>query len=604
MRKSGEKRWRLPGGKAAARLAEFRLERGLTQSAGATSNYFKAMQEKNRQMAALEGKAPQPRWSPLGPYSIPHGQTYGAARPAVSGRVSCIAVDPKEAAHILIGSGAGGVWQSHDEGLSWVPASAASGQFPMSVGAVEFVPGQSQIIYTGTGEGDSLSDYGVGLWKSSDSGTTWSVATEKPFVGLGFYGLAIDPLDPKRMFAATTGGLFLSIDSGVNWQQAKIGPADQLETKCWSVSIHPAAAGDANSTKEMFAAAPGGLYRSADGGDTWKNLWLETAPSQFRRLAVCHDPWRGDVAYAFGQDNNGLPALWRRDAPAADFGRTFCPLGINLDQADYDWFAAASPADPNVVYLGAVSLWKGELRKDDTWNWVNISSRDHGDGIHGDQHAIAFSPTQPNCIYVGNDGGIFASPNGGVNWKSLNKGLAITQFEYLAQHPDYNAWILGGTQDNGTLRYEGCEAWYQVATGDGGECAINDSSPYTAYHCFYNMTLQRSITGGSAGSWSSISPPVSDNYGSLFYPPMEVNGNVVVMAGESCWVSTDTGSTFNEVWPPAFEWDVPPTLAGKDVWLFALVTADNDKLCGADLEVGVLIPKQVKCALKRVRVVG
>lgn len=228
MRISGEKRWRLPGGEAAARLAEFRLERGLTETAGATSNYFKAMQEKSRQVAALEGQPSQPRWSPLGPFSIPHGQTYGAARPAVSGRVSCIAVDPKEAAHILIGSGAGGVWQSPDQGLSWAPASTADGEFPMSVGALAFVPGQSQTVYAGTGEGDSLSDYGVGLWKSGDGGTTWAVVTEKPFVGLGFYGLAIDPLDPKRMFAATTGGLFQSIDGGVNWQQSKIGPADQL----------------------------------------------------------------------------------------------------------------------------------------------------------------------------------------------------------------------------------------------------------------------------------------------------------------------------------------------------------------------------------------
>ena len=64
------------------------------------------------------------------------------------------------------------------------------------------------------------------------------------------------------MFAATTDGHFQSIESGVNRQPAKIGPADQLETECWSVSMHPATAGDANSTKEVFRAAPGGLYRS------------------------------------------------------------------------------------------------------------------------------------------------------------------------------------------------------------------------------------------------------------------------------------------------------------------------------------------------------
>ncbi|MGA8028547.1 MAG: hypothetical protein WB992_15495 [Bryobacteraceae bacterium] len=218
-----------------------------------------------------------------------------------------------------------------------------------------------------------------------------------------------------------------------------------------------------------------------------------------------------------------------------------------MSQADYDWFAAASPSNPDVVYLGAIALWKGELRADGTWKWLNISSREQGDSIHGDQHAIAFSPEDAETIYVGNDGGIFKSPNGGRDWQSLNKGLSITHFEYVAQHPEFDAWLLGGTQDNGTLRYEGGDVWYQVAVGDGGECATNDSFPYTVYHCFYGMSLERSITGGGYGSWSSIAPPVPGDYSALFYPPLEVNGNIVALAGKSCYVSTDSGSTFNEL---------------------------------------------------------
>ena len=577
MRRPGERKWRIPGGKAAARLREFRMERGLTDipAGGAMSAYFAAMQQKNQQMAALDPKAPQPRWSPMGPFSIPHGQTYGAAQLAVSGRVSCIAVDPKEPAHILVGSGSGGLWQSVDDGLSWLPVSAANGEFPMSVGAVAFVPGQSQVIYAGTGEGNAMSDYGVGVWKSTDSGATWSALAGSPFIGLGFYKLAIDPLDVRRMFAATTGGLFQSTDSGATWEFVKMGPAGQPETRCWDISLHPAVPGDANSTKELFAAAPGGLYQSPDGGSNWNAVPLDTAPNQFRRLAVCHDASRGDVVYAFGQDTYGLPALWRRDEPSMPFYWVFCPRGINLTQAEYDWFAAVSPDSPNIVYLGAISVWKGELRQDFTWNWVNISSRAQGEGIHPDQHAIAFSPVRPNCIYIGNDGGVFKSPDGGVTWQPLNKGLSITQFEYVTQHPELAAWFLGGTQDNGTLRYEGSEAWYQVALGDGGECATNESSPYTAYHCYYDMSLERSITGGGAGSWTDISPPVKAGYASLFYPPMEVNGNLVVMAGESCWVSTDTGATFVEVYLPA-DTGIVTAIAIAGPFRFFVGTASGD----------------------------
>src|ERR1035441_8120154 len=195
----------------------------------------------------------------------------------------------------------------------------------------------------------------------------------------------------------------------------------------------------------------------------------------------------------------------------------FCPRGINLTQAEYDWFAAVSPDSPNIVYLGAISVWKGELRQDFTWNWVNISSRAQGEGIHPDQHAIAFSPVRPNCIYIGNDGGVFKSPDGGVTWQPLNKGLSITQFEYVTQHPELAAWFLGGTQDNGSLRYEGSEAWYQVALGDGGECVTGGGRWCS------NCSLGRRRGGGGGGGGTDFRPGVKAGYVSCFPPPMEVN---------------------------------------------------------------------------------
>lgn len=545
MRRRGENTRLIPGGKAAARLWAFRVEHGLTGTLGdqATTGYAKAIEEKERQIAGLDPKSPLPRWSPLGPFSIPHGQTYGSAQPSVSGRISCIAIDPTDPAHILVGSAAGGIWETKDDGFYWHPASAIHGEFPLAIGAIAFVPGQGFTVYAGTGEGNSLSDYGVGLWKSTDGGTSWAVVATDRFLGLGFYTLLVDPLDFKHLMAATTGGLYQSVDGGQNWMPV------QLESPCWDISMHTT--GGANPTNEVFAATPRGLYQSPDGGTNWEQVSLVDAPDSFERLAVCHDPSGGEVAYAFSRDRYGVPALWRRPAFGARFERAFCPKGIDLTQITYDCFVAVSPANPNVVYLGAISLWKGELFADGTWKWSNISSRQQGDSIHPDQHAIAFRPKAADVVYVGNDGGIFKSPNGGINWQSLNKGMCITHFEYIAQHPEFDAWLLGGTQDNGTLRYEGGEVWYRVADGDGGECGANSSFPFTVYHCYYDMTLERSMTGGGFGSWTSIAPQVGSGYLSLFYPPMEVNGNVVVQAGQSIFVSTDTGSTFRELFLPA-----------------------------------------------------
>jgi photosystem II stability/assembly factor-like uncharacterized protein len=545
MRRRGERPRLIPGGNSGLRLREFRAERGFLNTPGdqPVFGYAAAIKEKERQRAALDPQNPQPKWSPIGPFSIPHGQTYGLARPSVSGRISCVAIDPKKPSHILVGSAAGGIWETKDDGGSWRAAASVAGEFPMAIGAIAFVPGQSRIVYAGTGEGNWLSDYGVGLWKSEDGGATWSEIATSPFVGVGFYAIIIDPLDLKHMLAATTSGLFQSTKDDASWDPVLTrGP-------CWDISMHPKVDGDPNSTKEVFAATPDGLFRSMDGGGTWPDaIDLVDAPGSFERLAVCHAHSNGNIVYAFSKDRYGAPVLWRRPPSSVSFDWVFCPTGIDTTQIGYDWFVSTALDSPDVVYLGAKSLWKGKLKQDGTWNWSNISSRQYGDSIHPDQHAIAFGSA--NVLYIGNDGGVFKSSNGGRNWRSLNKGLCITHFEYIAQHPDFEAWLLGGTQDNGTLRYEGGEAWYQVAEGDGGECATNDSSPYTVFHSFNGMGLQRSLTGGGSGSWTSVGPNVPDNYDALFYPPMEVRGNLVVQAGQSVFVSTDTGTTFQELQLP------------------------------------------------------
>jgi photosystem II stability/assembly factor-like uncharacterized protein len=545
MQRPAEAQRLMPGGKAGARLREFRAERGLSKRG--LSNlpevhtwYADAIKEKEKQRAQPDSKK-QPRWSPIGPFSIPHGQTYGQTKPSVSGRISCIAIDPKTAGHMLVGSASGGIWETKDDGASWRACQSADEkfEFPMAIGAIAFHPDKPQTVYAGTGEGNSLSDFGVGLWKSSDGGTTWSEWVRGSFVGQGFYAIVIDPLDPDHMLAATTGGLFEISKKAPTWKALR-------GDRCWDVSMHPAVKGDPNSTKEAFLATQDGLFRSTDGGSSWPaKVDLPDAPASFERLAVCHARFNGDVVYAFSKDSSGEPALWRRSAAKGPFERLFCPPGIDTRQIDYDWFVSTTPNDPNIVYLGAKSLWRGQSDQDDTWSWANISSRPYGDSIHPDQHAIAFGAGR--SVYVGNDGGVFKSPDGGDSWNSLNKGLCITHFEYIAQHPQYDAWLLGGTQDNGTLRYEGGEVWYQVAVGDGGECAINESYPSTVFHCFYNMTLERSLTGGGAGSWTEISMNVPTDYRSLFYPPMEVYGDLVVQAGQSVFVSTDTGTTFKEL---------------------------------------------------------
>src|SRR5215208_3984085 len=147
-----------------------------------------------------------PQWRSIGPWTMPNGQTYGASRVNVSGRVSAIAVDPRDPAHVLVGAANGGVWESRDRGASWAPRSDYAPT--LAVGALAFDPRTPATVYCGTGEGNWWWFLGGGVLRSSDGGASWSTLCTAPFVGQGFYDLIVDPGDAQHLLAATTGGLY------------------------------------------------------------------------------------------------------------------------------------------------------------------------------------------------------------------------------------------------------------------------------------------------------------------------------------------------------------------------------------------------------------
>ena len=587
---------RVPGGKALARqffFAEQRLideardgrsaleelsktsisrsrARPVRLAASKVPSFLTAFREKTALDTAAATMVPQ-SWHPLGPFSTPHGQTYGSgpkSRPSVAGRIGAIAVDPSDDQHILIGAAGGGMWESKDAGKTWTPRT--DDQPSLAIGAVAFDPQNPTVVYAGTGEGDSTfpsdptSILGIGLLRSTDGGTTWTVHATNPFERTGFYDIAIDPLNRNHLLAGTSVGLFESKNGGTSWTQRRA-------QRTWSISIHPAVAGDPNSTKEIFAASADGLFRSANGGTAWSKITLPGAPTSFDRVEVCHAPSDGNVVYVvaagppmipdqvFG-GSMPTPYLWRRSIFGGAFSRLAAPTDLQTQQAWYDWFAGVAPNNPDVLYVGGINAHKGIRSAAGTWSWTNISAKTSGDSTHPDQHAIAFSPTDPNVVYLGNDGGIYRSPDGGVTWQSLNKGLCVSEVEFLAQHPQFEAWLIAGLQDNGTMRYQGQALWFHVADGDGGDCGVNRVSPYTCYHTYYGMGIARSVEGGSWESWTGppnfvIGPPVSqaDDYpnGALFYPPVEVNGPVVVQAGRAVFISRNDGNTWTRVGLPS-----------------------------------------------------
>jgi hypothetical protein len=478
-----------------------------------------------------------PAWQWLGPALIPRGQTFGTgpgSRPSVSGRVAAIAVDPGNRRHLLVGSAAGGVWESFDTGATWAPRTDA--QATLAIGALAFTPANPAVVYAGTGEGNFFSRLGTGLLRSTDGGTTWSLRATAPFVGTGFYDLVVDRANPNRLLAATTALLAESTDGGAHWSQ-------RIPQRTWSLS--PGAAG------EVLAACAVGVMRSTDGGTTWAPVPLPGGPARYQRLAVCQASGSPGVAYAAGVDFAGGAYLWRRAAAGGAFAAEPLPPELKVANASYHWCAAVKPNDPNVLYLGSFDLHRGRRGTGGWawgWNWSNLSSRaNSGDSIHVDQHAVAFDPADPAVVYAGNDGGLYRSADEGIGWASLNRGLGITEFEYMTQDPGNAAWIMGGTQDNGTLLRGAGLTWEVAAMGDGGDCGVNEAAPATCFHSYFSMGMERSTSGGGEGTWSAVGPFPAAGYDSLFYPPLEVNGATVAQAGQTVFVSADQGTSWAEV---------------------------------------------------------
>ncbi|MBD0278395.1 MAG: hypothetical protein ICV81_10600, partial [Flavisolibacter sp.] len=384
-----------------------------------------------------------------------------------------------------------------------------------------------------------------------NGGTTWSVLASNPFVGQGFYDLIVDRANSNHILAATTGGVYESTNGGSSWSQ-------RLGGRCWDLAMHP----NGGTSSEVLAAMGDGIYRSTNGGNTYSKINLPGAPASFNRLAVDISRSNPAVAYVFGAgaplipvpggkptDRMPTPYLWRRTAAGGAFTAVTLPANLITTQAWYDWYLAVSPDNAAEIYLGAIEAYRGNL-SGTTWTWIMISNK-AGDDIHPDQHAIAFDPANANVVYAGNDGGLFSSSNRGISWISLNNGLGITEIEYLAQDYGSSSWLLGGTQDNGSIRYTGNPAWDHVADGDGGDCGANRSNANIVYHCYFGMGMERSTTKGNFGSFGWIGPDVPNNYNALFYPPMEVNNNTVAQAGESVYISRNQGTSWTNVALPA-----------------------------------------------------
>ena len=429
-------------------------------------------------------------WYTLGPRPITN--EYWSGLDNATGRVVGIAAHPTNPDVCYLASASGGVWKTSDGGLNWSPLTDELST--LNHGAIAIDPSNPDTIYVGTGEYTTWSE-GDGLFRSTDAGATWTKIADDFHVGTTCSRIVVDPTNPNIIHVAGGDGYARTLDGGAHWTRP-------LPSQASDVELNPA-----DPTEVLVGVHYDGIYRSNDRGQNFVKLTNGLPSSNLSRILIAPAPSAPGVYYAlFIDEGASLRGLYRTSNSGSAWSLKPATPDFPTPQGWYDIFLGVDPTDANTVYGGGVSpIYSdgGVVKSTDGGNsWTEISAGALGGQLHPDHHAIEFGPG--GIIWCGNDGGIWKSLNGGQSWINCNATLTLTQNYQIALNPSDPAQLLGGTQDNGTIGREfNVLQWPQVASGDGGFAAWDDTVPFRVYTTYVYLTVYR-IEGSG---WAEITGP-------------------------------------------------------------------------------------------------
>lgn len=401
--------------------------------------------------------AQQPLWRQAGPL-------------AVGGRTRSIVHHPTIDEVLYIGAANGGVWKSTDGGGHWVPVMDFENS--IAIGALAIDNRNPDVLYAATGELASghYGYTGAGIFKTTDGGASWQ-SVGLTTVG-GFSKIYVHPENSDIVLAGgvnSNAGFYKSTDGGASWRRT-LGNGFVSD-----ITIHP------NDPTNILAAVSGvGIFRSTDGGETWGTK-VKLPFTSFGRISIQMSASDPNIVYALVDRPGASGSVIRSKDNGLTWQTTFTDAGIfsfqgNGGQGYYDNFIAVHPTNPKVVIIGGVNLFRSD---DEGVNWTQVGG--YNTNVHPDMHCGFFNPINPNVVYVGCDGGMNRSDDGGETWSPINNGLAITQFHgNFALDQTKPKVMYGGTQDNGTVSNSAIK-WGEYLGGDGGFAAIDSKNPSIIY---------------------------------------------------------------------------------------------------------------------------
>jgi photosystem II stability/assembly factor-like uncharacterized protein len=549
-------------------------------------------------------QAPNPRL-----YSEMHWRAIGPPR---AGRARALSGVPSQSNVFYIGFDNGGVWRSTDFGSTWVPLFDQ--QPTGSIGAIAVAPSNPDVIYVGTGAGIIRPDLAVGdgMYKSTDAGKTWTHLGLRDSQMIA--NIEVDPRNPNRLFVAALGhpygpnaerGIFRSTDGGATFQ--KVLFKDDY-TSGNDVRIDPT---DPNTVyaalwqqqqgfyeNGSFGGTDGGIFKSTDGGSTWKQLTAGLPPIIEANLAIA--PGNPKLIYATVAAGAGgtapAPAAGRGGRGGRGGGGGAIALYKTTDGGEH-WSLASRTTDPrplarigggdlptitvdpkneNVVYSCSTVFWRTE---DGGATWSAVRGAPGGD----DYQKTWINPENPNIILLVADQGGLVSANRGESWSNWYTQPTAAMYHVTADNA-FPYRLCGGQQDSGSACVEsrGMDGeitfhdWHPVGIEEYGMAAPDPKNPDLVYGgkvSLYNrLTAQKAAVGpgggrggrGSPGAVTAANEPPARTVRTqpLIWSPKDPN--VLFYATAGVWKTTNGGHSWTAISGDLTRqnWDVPAN-AGK-----------------------------------------
>ncbi|MDB4082911.1 glycosyl hydrolase [Vicingaceae bacterium] len=409
-----------------------------------------------------------------------------------SGRISDFAVNPKNFNEYYVAVASGGVWKTTNHGVSYTPIFDGEGSY--SIGCITMDPNQSTTLWVGTGENNNQRSvgYGDGVYKSTDGGKSWKNIGLKDSEHIS--KIIVDPRNSDVVYVAAYGplwssggdrGVYKTVDGGETWKQIHFisensGTSDLVMDPSNPDILYEAVH---QRRRHVFTYIGGGvesaIYKTTDGGKTWVESKSGLPSGKMGRIGLTVSPADANVVYAIVEAEEDKSGFFRSN----NKGATWEKRSKYKTSGNYYQEIIADPQDVDKVF--SMSTWLQH-----TEDGGKTFKETGEDKKHVDNHCIWINPTNTDHWIVGCDGGIYETYDHAKTWE-YKDNLPVTQFYKVAidyDEPFYN--VFGGTQDNNSqggpsrsLNNAGIlnADWYITVGGDGYETQVDPTNPNIIY---------------------------------------------------------------------------------------------------------------------------